>query len=93
MNQDKALELLKDGKVDEWNTLRQSGESIPNLSGAKLIEADLSRARGHGKEIVMGRERRWRKIPCRIIRSRHLTMATILGRSRRFSKRARPNPS
>ncbi len=44
MNQDKALELLKDGKVEEWNTLRQSGESIPDLNDANLSGANLSGA-------------------------------------------------
>ena len=63
MNRDEALELLMDGKVEEWNTLRISGESIPNLSGeilsdadlisANLISANLSDARGHGKEISL----------------------------------------
>jgi hypothetical protein len=47
MERDEALKLLKGGRdgIAEWNRRRDSGEQIPNLHGAKLIEANLSRVR------------------------------------------------
>jgi len=46
MDRDEALRLLMGGKpgVQEWNQRRESGEEIPDLSGADLDHANLSDA-------------------------------------------------
>ncbi len=43
MKRGKALKLLKGGRsgVDEWNSLRKSGEDTPDLSKADLSDTDL----------------------------------------------------
>ena len=42
MDRDEALSLLKEGRVEEWNSRRANGEGIPNLDEANLIKARLS---------------------------------------------------
>ena len=51
MNRDEALELLKAGEVEEWNRWRESGETIPDLSHANLIDAKLTRANLSGANL------------------------------------------
>ena len=46
MDRDEALRLLRGGSegIEEWNQRRRAGEAIPDLTGADLGEADLTRA-------------------------------------------------
>jgi TIR domain/Pentapeptide repeats (8 copies) len=44
MERDEALSLLKEGRIEDWNRRRRSGEEIPSLSGVVLSGADLTGA-------------------------------------------------
>ena len=52
-SRDEALKLLRGGPkgVAEWNRRREDGESIPDLSGAKLAEAKLRTVNLRGADL------------------------------------------
>ena len=53
MTREEALTLLRGGEegVSEWNRWREADEGIPNLKGADLSDANLSRALLHGANL------------------------------------------
>ena len=51
MDQGEALKLLREGKIEEWNQRRASGEGIPPLGEVILRGADLTKANLTGADL------------------------------------------
>ena len=54
MTKEEAIKLLRGGAdgVREWNRFRETGEAIPDLTGAALSEANLTEANLRGADLT-----------------------------------------